>query len=136
MNIGIFPLTETARPIFLRAMSAEPSRKLTEEELLRLATFAPHAGTGFWVQRGGEWVTLKLAEAIVGHTYRPEQGESFSLMFTAGPEKPLLQGIHAFQHPAVGAFELFITPVMPDRPDPAQPDLRYYEAVVNRAARS
>ena len=116
-------------------MSAESSPKLTDEELLRLATFAPHVGTGFSVLRGDERVTLKLAEATAGHTYRAEQGESFSLVFTAGPEKPLMQGIHAFQHPAVGAFELFITPIMPERPDPAQHDLRFYEAVVNRAAR-
>jgi len=134
-RLGIFPLTEIARPVFLRGMSAEPSPKLTDEELLRLATFAPHVGTGFSVQRGDEWVTLRLAEAVAGHTYRPEEGESFSLVFTAGPEKPMRQGIHAFQHPAVGPFDLFITPIAPDRPDPAQRDLRFYEAVVNRASK-
>jgi hypothetical protein len=53
--------------------------------------------------------------------------ENFSLIFTAGPEKPLMQGIHDFNHPALGAFELFIAPVQCPNPE-----LRWYQAVVNR----
>lgn len=96
-------------------------------DFLRLQTFFPQVDTEFSVLRGSEWVTLKLAEAKANGKPVDDGGEKFSLIFAAGPENPLQQGIHEFQHPVLGAFELFITPVMcPHR------DLRWYEAVINR----
>lgn len=95
--------------------------------LLRLETFAPCLGSDFKLLRGDEWVTVRLAEASPVGGYRPIECEKFSLIFTAGPEKPLQQGIHGFKHETLGDFELFITPVMsPDR------ELNWYEASINR----
>ena len=102
------------------------------EELLRLETFAAQVGTEFAVRRGSEWVMVKLAEAIAGRRHQPGRAEVFSLLFYAGPERPLQQGIHDFDHPVLGAFELFITPVLP-KTDAAFPrSSRFYEAVINR----
>jgi hypothetical protein len=99
----------------------EPAR------FLRLETFAPFLGGEFNLLRGNEWVTVQLAEASPVGGYRPIECEKFSLIFAAGPEKPLQQGIHGFKHETLGDFELFITPVMsPHR------DLNWYEASINR----
>ncbi|MDB6079400.1 MAG: hypothetical protein JWO82_3147 [Akkermansiaceae bacterium] len=99
----------------------EPAR------FLRLDTFAPFLGSEFHLLRGNEWVTVRLAEANAVGGYRPIECEKFSLIFTAGPEKPLQQGIHAFRHETLGDFELFITPVRsPDH------GLNWYEASINR----
>lgn len=96
-------------------------------ELLRLETFAPHVGDGFSVLRGADWVVLNLEEAKSNDKQGQKSGFQFSLVFSAGPELPLQQGIHEFRHPVLRGFELFITPIMcPQR------DLRWYEAVINR----
>ena len=108
-------------------MSVAPSPQLTADELLRLQTFAPLVESAVSVQRGSEWVTLKLTEAKTHGKHGGDVGEKFSLLFSAGPEKPLQQGLHLFEHLKLGTFELFITPVM----CPHQ-DLRWYEAVINR----
>jgi hypothetical protein len=109
-------------PVFLEIPKPEePAR------FLRLETFAPFSGGDFDLLRGDEWVSVRLAEANPVGGHRPNECEKFSLIFTAGPEKPLQQGIHGFRHESLGDFELFITPVMsPDR------DLNWYEASINR----
>jgi hypothetical protein len=92
-----------------------------------LETYAPHVGSDVEILRGTEWVTVSLAvaEACRGHVART--GEKFSILFAGSKEKPLVQGIHAFRHPVIGEFELFITPVIPqDR------ERHWYEASINR----
>lgn len=106
----------------------QPSR--TVDELLRLQTFAPLVESEFQVMRGSEWVTVTLTEAKDKRRSPAGsgEGEQFSLIFSAGSEKPLQQGLHEFEHPDLAQFELFITPVMC-----SHRDLRWYEAVINRA---
>ena len=114
----------------MNSMSIAPSSiPLITDELLRLQTFAPHVGSEFLVFRGSEWVPVTLGEAKdhrrkLGSTGAAEQ---FSLIFAAGTEKPLQQGLHDFEHPDLARFQLFITPVMCPHPD-----VRWYEAVINR----
>jgi hypothetical protein len=96
-------------------------------DFLCLETFVPHLGGGFTVLRGDEWMALDLAEATPVGGHRARECEKFSLIFAAGPGKPLQQGIHEFRHGALGTFELFITPVI----SPAH-DVSWYEASVNR----
>jgi hypothetical protein len=114
----------------IRPMFKVPSQTSSSiDELLRLQTFTPHVGSEFLVLRGSEWVPVMLAEAK-DHRRKPASpsaAEQFSLIFTAGTEKPLQQGIHEFEHPDLARFELFITPVMCPHPD-----VRWYEAVINR----
>lgn len=95
--------------------------------LLRHGVFAPHAGEEFRVLRGSEWVTVKLDSVTTLGGHKAVEREKFSLLFTAGEEKPLQQGMHDFEHPVLGSFNLFFTPVMSR--DPA---VRCYEAVINR----
>jgi len=97
------------------------------DELLRLGVFSPHVDTGFQVQRGSDWVTVTLTEAKSAWGHRPVVCEKFSLIFTGGLDRPLQQGTHAFEHAELGAFELFITPVISQRQDH-----RLYQAVINR----
>ena len=101
------------------------------ELLYRHAVFSPHVGTEFQVQRGSEWVTVKLSEASTYAGHQAVRGEKFSLIFEGTPEKPLVQGIHEFSHAELGGFEIFITPVMSPRRD-----LRSYQAVINSEAGS
>lgn len=112
-------------------MSPHTHAPPTAAALLRLEVFSPHVGTDFGVKRGGEWVTLRLSEgkALGGH--QAVTREKFSLLFTGDGEKPLQQGTHEFEHPALGEFELFITPVMP-----REPAERCYEAIINRETMS
>lgn len=39
----------------------------------------------------------------------------FSLVFEGGPTPPLPQGIYAVQHDDLGAIEIFLVPIAPDR---------------------
>ena len=116
----------------MNLMSIAPSSTpLIHDELLRLQIFAPHVGSEFLVLRGSEWVPVTLGEVKDQrrNPASPTAAEQFSLIFAAGTEKPLQQGIHDFEHPDLARFELFITPVMCPHPD-----LRWYEAVINRGS--
>ena len=100
---------------------------LTADELLRLQVFAPWVSSEFGVWRGSERVNLRLVEAKASGGHGRGAGERFALLLVGGLEQPLQQGTHDFEHPALGAFELFITPVIT-----ASVDSRMYEAVINR----
>lgn len=56
----------------------------------------------------------------------PPGSENFSLLFHGPEVRPLLQGTYPFEHPVLGAFDLFIVPVGRDAAG------RYYEAIINR----
>jgi hypothetical protein len=89
--------------------------------------FQPLLSTLFRVRRGPVWIDARLHEVTPSQAHRPGVNECFSLLFRAGPELPLSQGTHAFEHPALGPFELFITPVHSRTPGSLD-----YEAVINR----
>jgi hypothetical protein len=99
----------------------------TPIELLRRDAFLPHEGENFQVLRGDEWVTVKLESVFALDGHLDVEREKFSLLFTAGLDKTLQQGMHDFEHPVMGIFNLFFTPVISR--DPA---VRCYEAIINR----
>ncbi|MCX6874427.1 MAG: hypothetical protein NTW21_11570 [Verrucomicrobia bacterium] len=105
--------------------SASLATILPADELFRLQVFAPLVDRPIAVRRGREWVTLKLVEAKASGGRGA--GEKFALLFAGGLEQPLQQGTHDFEHPALGVFELFITPVITTSRDSLM-----YEAVINR----
>ena len=74
----------------------------------------------------GAVVELTLIEATKltsrGHPARPEP---FSLVFRGPAGLRLPQRIYSFEHEALGAFEMFIVPIVPDGQGPR------YEAVFN-----
>ena len=87
-------------------------------ESFTIATFAPHQGGAFAV-RADEQValTMTLSEVAPLGT-APEDGPRrapFSLLFH-GPPSPLLpQRTYRVEHAALGAFDLFLVPLGPDR---------------------
>lgn len=92
-----------------------------------LETYTPHVGSDLEVQRGPEWVPLSVAAAEAKRGHEARTREKFSVLFAGGKDKPLIQGTHAFRHPVIGAFELFITPTMPQ-----DQERLWYEAAINR----
>jgi hypothetical protein len=89
-------------------------------ESFTAATFAPHRGEPFTV-RAGEQIALALTLGEVSpHGPAPAGAEGprrapFSLIFH-GPQTPILpQRIYRVEHDAIGAFDLFLVPLGPDR---------------------
>lgn len=75
---------------------------------LHAATYRPLVGTDFKVRRpGARDLRLKLIDAkkLRG------AGESFSLLFRGKGRAALDAGTYRFEHPALGAFDLFVGPV-------------------------
>lgn len=108
-------------------MTASHGQTFSASDFLRLEVFSPHVGADFGVKRGNDLVKVQLTEGKPLRGHQAVTCEKFSLLFTGGLEKPLQQGMHEFEHDMIGAFELFITPVQSPKPD-----LRWYEAIINR----
>lgn len=97
------------------------------------ATFRPYINGYFEAPNSrGELVALKL---ISVNGYKPKVGsmvaaskaretKSFSLMFKSSERLPPFTSIHNVSHPALGKFDLFLTPREKDGEF-------YYEAVFN-----
>jgi hypothetical protein len=107
-------------------MNVEPSGTIT------LAKFSQMLGARFRVgNRSGDSIELELVQVSPGGTIAkgganlPEY-ESFSLLFHGAQAGLLRQGTYAFEHPALGRFDLFIVPIA------AENGLVQYQAVFNR----
>ena len=101
--------------------------------LFRESTFQPYLGGIFQAPNSrGEMIELRLVR-IKKHeqknelTKRALSTESFSLMFKASDQLPPFTSIHHISHPALGKFDLFLTPRKSDK------DEFFYEAVFNHA---
>lgn len=68
--------------------------------------FAAQINTKFQVNQNFE-VELRDVSDVKKH---PRQ-ESFSLLFLMPPEFPPEQGIYLFEHPKLGANEIFVVPI-------------------------
>jgi hypothetical protein len=75
---------------------------------LRRSTYAPLVGTRFKVHRPGER-TLRVK--LVSARQLPSVGDSFSLIFRTGRTQHVESRIYRLEHPALGSFELFLSPV-------------------------
>jgi hypothetical protein len=110
-----------------RALRFMPLQKLNFQ------TFARQLNTTFQVQLAdGTVVPLQLVEAergVARKTAGPQRisYESFSLIFTGPLEPALDQRIHAFAHPRIGQFEIFIVPVVS-----RDTSLMHYQCIFNR----
>lgn len=98
------------------------------------ATFAPYVGGIFQAPNAqGNMVNLTLLSATTNkpsdHTMistgTERDTESFSLMFRAANPLPQFTSIHQISHPALGSFDLFLTP------RPEEGGVMLYEAVFN-----
>jgi hypothetical protein len=84
-------------------------------ETLTIADFAPRLHEPFRVvPDGGEPFEVELVE--VTEIPREPGGRSpFSLVFRGGPSPPLPQAIYRVEHDEIGALEIFLVPIGPDR---------------------
>jgi len=95
------------------------------------STFEPYVGDVFTAPNArGEaiellLVSLKKHEPKNTVTKRAATTNSFSLMFKASEELPPFTSIHHISHPALGKFDLFLTPRKSDKNE------FFYEAVIN-----
>ena len=94
-------------------------------------TFEPYVGGVFTSANArGEviemvLVSLKKNQPKNSVTRRAAETNSFSLMFKASAELPPFTSIHHISHPALGKFDLFLTPRKSEK------DEFFYEAVIN-----
>lgn len=82
------------------------SATLTEEE------FSKHVNTKFRVASEPP-IELELTE-VKGYLSRPNEEtgmERFSAFFQGSGDRLLAQGTYAFEHDAMGAFDLFLVPI-------------------------
>jgi hypothetical protein len=98
------------------------------------ATFDPYVGGIFQAPNArGRMVNLTLLSATTNKpsintrisTVKARDTESFSLMFKAASPLPEFTSIHQVSHPALGKFDLFLTP------HPQAGGVMLYEAVFN-----
>jgi hypothetical protein len=87
-------------------------------EKFEVGTFAPHLGETFRIQANDSaWAEMTLIEATALGEGAPAAGRRapFSIVFR-GPRDPVLpQQIYRMEHAALGAFDLFLVPIGPDR---------------------
>jgi hypothetical protein len=95
------------------------------------ATFRPYLNGIFQAPNArGEMIELRLIKigkhAQVNRlTKLARTSDSFSLIFEASAELPPFTSIHKISHPALGNFDLFLSPRKTDDGE------RFYEAVIN-----
>jgi hypothetical protein len=95
------------------------------------STFRPYVGSIFQAPNAlGEMIELRLLriqtyEHVNRVTKRAGTSDSFSLIFKASDELPPFTSIHKISHPALGDFDLFLTPRKTGKGE------QFYEAVFN-----
>jgi hypothetical protein len=94
-------------------------------EIFEAAAFRVHLDTEFHVAVDGGPLALRLAEVVDG---RAGGGfRRFSAIFHGPVDRPLAQGNYEFQHGTLGAFPLFIVPLLE-----SNRDRMVYEACFSR----
>jgi len=111
---------------------AVQSQKLVEYEktmsdLFQIENFRKVLNSQFTFKPSvGEPVAVELVGVSAnGYTIPGEGKENFSLLFNDKENPAIGQGIVAVEHPQLGAFEMFVVPVIPERPGVC------YESVFN-----
>jgi hypothetical protein len=80
-----------------------------------IADFAALKGDRFRIAPGGA-PPFEAELSEVNESAREPGGRApFALVFQGGPTPPLPQGIHRVEHDALGALDIFLVPVGPDR---------------------
>jgi hypothetical protein len=86
-----------------------------------LETFAPHLGGSFIVRLpGGERmaVVLLAADPAPGDDDARRTRAPFSLIFRMPQGRSLAQGMYVVEREGLGAIDIFLVPVVPDRDGP------------------
>lgn len=96
-------------------------------DLFQIENFTRELNTFFTLcPAGGSSMMAELVEVRSnGYTVPGRSKENFSLLLNDRANPSISQGLVKVQHPRLGEFELFLVPVMPDRPGVC------YQAVFN-----
>jgi len=92
--------------------------------------FLPHVETSFSVRTADGTVATFLLERVIERRV-VKNVEQFSLMFHAPAGTAIADGTHAFRHPTLGDFNLFIVPV-----GASNSERRRYQACFSRHQRT
>jgi len=91
------------------------------------ASWVPLVGSQFQVGRQSlRLVAVRDLGSLRYGDRRLAGKEHFALDFTGAPDAPLASSLHTMEHPQLGRFQMFLSPV--DRPG----SVLTYEAIVNR----
>jgi hypothetical protein len=93
---------------------------------LHAETFAPHVDTSFHVSDSAAR-TMALRLARVDERTPSPAFEQFAVLFQGPADSVWGQGTYHFSHPALGEFDLFITPIVG-----SSAERMLYEACFNR----
>ena len=120
-GLAIAGTSLTVSPVKLFAQSLGSATGLSAEAgadvLINMTSeaFLPYVGTIFQPVNGTQRISLQLTEITTNpfkeNRLRGVTGESFSLVFRSLDRKALPPGIHTFEHPSLGTFSLFISPI-------------------------
>jgi hypothetical protein len=119
-----------AATAILRGNAAGEGDAVPDEITLTRQTFADRVGETFTVRLSDEHglaLTLDSVSALP-HGSNPDTSpqlrrEPFSLVFRGPLDAPLAQHTYTFEHPALGAIDIFIVPITPSA------EGRLYEAI-------
>jgi uncharacterized protein DUF6916 len=92
--------------------------------------FLPHVHTSFTVRAADGTVAPFVLEHVVERRV-VKNVEQFSLIFHAAAGTTIADGTHAFRHPTLGDFDLFIVPV-----GASNSECRRYQACFSRHQRT
>jgi hypothetical protein len=129
-NARIFGQTQSTNPGNQIPISAQQQPTF----MFTRATFEPYVGSIFQApDAGGRLISLTLLSATTNKpaahtklsTRTATETESFSLRFRAAEPLPPFTSIHKISHPALGNFDLFLTP------NKEADGVMLYEAVFN-----
>ncbi len=85
------------------------------DNLLTLADFAPHLGESFEIAvEGREPYRLEMTEAT-GTGGDSDAREPFSVVFSGADDIVLPQRTYRLEHEKLGALEIFLVPLGPDK---------------------
>lgn len=97
-------------PVVARYKALEESEAPGEYSRKR---FAPHVGSAFQLAAVGTACRLENVGDIYPSSGPAGDFVSFSLVFSAAAGSPVESAIHTLQHPVLGEFDLFLSPIGP-----------------------
>jgi hypothetical protein len=106
--------------------------QIDELGFFNMSTFTPYVNTKFRIYQSSAnsiVVTLVKVEDLAAASGRKSAsgGECFSLQFTGPRTKQFKQNTYKIEHPALGTFHMFVTPISRNTNGVIN-----YEAIINR----
>ena len=99
------------------------------QEVLNKVSFSEHLGENFRLHHGSSNVVevelIEVSDLGSGSSRAVGRRDPFSIVFRGPHDSPLGQGTYKIEHGQMGAFDLFVVPIGPDK------EGLCYEAIFN-----